>query len=44
MGDTRQRIYKERNVIWIQRLMILKEAPDRVPGVATIEHTVAKLQ
>jgi len=44
MGDTRQSIYKELDVIRVQLLMMVKEAADRVPGVTTVEHTVTKLQ
>jgi len=44
MGDTRQSIYKELDVIRIQLPMMLKEAADRAPSVTTVEHTVAKLQ
>jgi len=44
MGDTRQSTYKELDIIWIQFLVLLKEVADRLPGVTTVEHTVAELQ
>jgi hypothetical protein len=44
MGNTRQGIDKELDVIRIQLLMMIKEATNRLPGVATVEHTVAELQ
>jgi len=44
MGDTRQKIFKELDVIWIQLHMIVKEATDRTSRVTAVEHTVAELQ
>ena len=44
MCDTRQKFYKELDVIWTQRHMVIKEAADRAARVATVEHTIAKLQ
>ena len=44
MGYTRQKIYKEIDVIWIQLHMMVKEAADQASRTTDIEHTVAKLQ
>ena len=44
MGDTRQKVYKELDIICIQLHMMAKEASDRASRVTTVEHTVAKLQ
>jgi len=44
MGNTRQKIYKELDVIWIQLHMMVKEADDRASRVTAVEHTIAKLQ
>jgi len=44
MGDTGQNIDKELDVIPIQLLMLIKDVANRLPGVATVEHTVAELQ
>lgn len=44
MGDTRQKVYKELDIICIQLHMMAKEAADRASRVTTVEHTVAKLQ
>jgi hypothetical protein len=44
MGDTRQSICKELDVVWIQLPVMVKEVADRAPGVTTVEHAVAKLQ
>jgi len=41
MGDTRQKIHKERDIICIQPPVMFKETADRAPGVAAAEHTVA---
>ena len=44
MGNTRQKICKELDVICIQFHMMVKEAADQASRVTTVEYTVAKLQ
>ena len=44
MGDTRKKICKELDVIWLQLHMMVKEAADRASRVTAVEHAVAKLQ
>jgi len=44
MGNTRQKIYKELDVIWSKFPVMIKEATDWASRVMTVEHTIAKLQ
>ena len=44
LGDTRQSSYKKFDVIRAQLPVMVQEEADRIPGVTTAEHTVAKLQ
>jgi hypothetical protein len=44
MGDTREKRYKELDIIWTQLHMTVKEAPDRESGAATVEYAIAKFQ